>query len=36
MINKQVADLKFKYADEKDLTMRERYRQDYESQNRYE
>ena len=31
MINKQVADLKIKYADEKDLTVRERIRQDYES-----
>ena len=31
MINKQVADLKIKYQDEHDLTIRERIRQDYES-----
>ena len=31
MINKQVADLKIKYTEEKDLTHRERIRQDYES-----
>ena len=31
MINKQVADLKIKYTEEKDLTVRERIRQDYES-----
>lgn len=31
MINKQIADLKTRYQDEKDLTIRERIRQDYES-----
>ena len=31
MLNKQVADLKEKYRNEKDLTVRERYRQDAES-----
>lgn len=31
MLNKQIADLKTKYQDERDNTMRERIRQDYES-----
>ena len=31
MINKQVADLKIRYTEEKDLTLKERIRQDYES-----
>ena len=31
MLNKQIADLKVRYQDEKDNTTRERIRQDYES-----
>ena len=31
MLNKQIADMKARYADEKDNTMQERIRQDYES-----
>ena len=31
MLNKQVADLKERYQDEKDRTMQERIRQDYET-----